>query len=193
MDSILYESEVFKVERIMTEADYYALPDERWVELIDGVIYDMASPSVAHQRILGKLYRIISDYIDSKRGDCEVIFDLDTKLFTEKDTIVRPDLSIICDPDKLNKRRCEGSPDWIIEIASPGNSKNDYLRKLDLYQRVGIREYWIVNPMKKSVIVYDMKDGDFDMTPYTFNDSIKAGIYEDLVIDFVSINEAIEN
>ncbi|MBQ9361620.1 MAG: Uma2 family endonuclease [Lachnospiraceae bacterium] len=183
--------EIMDDNRVMTEADYYALPDERRVELIDGVIYDMASPGVAHQKVLGKLYRSIADYIDSKDGKCEIIFDLDTRLDTAKDTIVRPDLSIICEPDKLTKKRCEGSPDWIIEIVSPSNPRNDYLRKLDLYQRVGVKEYWIVDPMKKRVIVYSLEKDAFEMTPYNFRDKIKAGIYDDLTIDFAPIDDMI--
>ncbi len=191
MGEAAYRMEIMEDNRIMTEADYYALPDERRVELIDGVIYDMASPGVAHQEVLGSLYRSIADYIDSKGGKCKIIFDLDTKLDTAKDTIVRPDLSIICEPDKLTKKRCEGSPDWIIEIVSPSNSRNDYLRKLDLYQRVGVKEYWIVDPMKKRVIVYSLEKDAFEMTPYTFRDKIRAGIYDDLTIDFAYIDDMI--
>ena len=115
--------------------------------------------------------------------------DFDTKLDTEKDTIVRPDISVICDPDKITERRCEGTPDWIIEIVSPGNPKHDYLKKLELYQRVGVREYWIADPMKKTVIVYRMEDNAFDMTPYTFRDKIPVGIYDDFVIDFSLIDD----
>ena len=172
----------------MTEADYYAVSDEKRVELIDRIFYDMASPDVAHQRIVGKLYRYIADYIDSKKGSCIVILDLDTKLDTEKDTIVRPDISVICDPDKLKEKRCEGSPDWIIEIVSPSSVRNDYIGKLVLYQRTGVREYWIVDPMKKRVIVYKLGVEDFEMTQYSFRDQIKAGIYEDLTIDFSTID-----
>ena len=155
------------------------------------MIYDMASPGVAHQIAVSKLLIHISNYIDSKGGRCIVIQDLDTKLDTVKDTIVRPDISVICDRDKLTDKRCEGSPDWIIEVASPGNLRNDYLRKLELYNRTGIREYWIVDPAKENVIVYRLAGDSFDMTPYTFRDKVKVGIYDDLVIDFEVISEAI--
>ena len=94
--------------------------------------------------------------------------------------------------EKLTDRRCEGSPDWIIEIVSPGNARNDYLRKLELYQRVGVREYWIVDPMKKSVIVYVFQGEDLDMTPYCFDDKITPDIYKDLIIDFSLIDEKLD-
>lgn len=192
MDIIAYGMDRSGGERIMTEADYYNIPDERRVELIDGHIYDMASPGVIHQTVLGELFYLISDYIRKKGGRCRVLPDLDTKLDTDEDTIVRPDISVICDPEKLTDRRCEGSPDWIIEIVSPGNARNDYLRKLELYQRVGIREYWIVDPMKKSVIVYVFQGEDLDMTPYCFDDKITPDIYKDLIIDFSLIDEKLD-
>ena len=192
MDIIVYGKDRSGGERIMTEADYYNIPDERRVELIDGHIYDMASPGVIHQTVLGELFYLISDYIRKKGGRCRVLPDLDTKLDTDEDTIVRPDISVICDPEKLTDRRCEGSPDWIIEIVSPGNARNDYLRKLELYQRVGVREYWIVDPMKKSVIVYVFQGEDLDMTPYCFADKITPDIYKDLNIDFSFIDEKLD-
>ena len=124
---------------IKTEEDYYALPDDVRAELIDGKIYYMSSPRVIHQTILRELLVQISTYIKSKNGACRVMPDLDTKLDTANDTIVRPDISVICDPDKLTERRCEGAPDWVIEIVSPGNPRHDYLTKLDLYSRTPVR------------------------------------------------------
>ena len=174
-------------DRIMTEDDYYALPDDVRAELIDGRLFYMESPNVNHQRIVGKLIILIGRYIEEHGGSCEVLPDLDTKLDTAEDTIVRPDISIICDPDKLTERRCEGAPDWIIEIVSPSNPKHDYLTKLELYQRTGVREYWIVDPRKKTVTAYRLDENDFDMTCYSFQDKIKVGIYDDLMIDFAVI------
>ncbi|MBR1914618.1 MAG: Uma2 family endonuclease [Lachnospiraceae bacterium] len=174
-------------DRIMTEDDYYALPDDVRAELIDGRLFYMESPGLTHQTVYGELFYQISAYIKSKNGSCWIVPDFDTKLDTAEDTIVRPDISIICDPDKLTERRCEGAPDWIIEIVSPGNPKHDYLTKLELYQRTGVREYWIVDPRKKTVTVYRLDENDFDMTCYSFQDKIKVGIYDDLMIDFAVI------
>ena len=85
---------------------------------------------------------------------------------------------MICDPDRLTDRGCSGAPDWIIEIVSPGNSAHDYVRKLNLYIGAGVREYWIVNPEKKKVVVYHLEDSDFDMDAYTFEDRVKVHIYD---------------
>ena len=171
-------------DRIMTEDDYYALPDDVRAELIDGRLFYMESPGLTHQTVYGELFYQISAYIKSKNGSCRIVPDFDTKLDTAEDTIVRPDISIICDPDKLTERRCEGAPDWIIEIVSPGNPKHDYLTKLELYQRTGVSEYWIVDPRKKTVTAYRLDENDFDMTYYSFQDKIRVGIYDDLTIDF---------
>lgn len=98
---------------------------------------------------------------------------------------MEPDISVICNPNKLNDKGCIGAPDWIIEIVSPGSRRMDYFTKLFKYRTSGVREYWIVDPEKGRILVYnfDLEDtGD-----YTFSDSVKAGIYEDLYINFSDI------
>lgn len=79
-------------------------------------------------------------------------------------------------------------PDWIIEIVSPSDPKHDYVDKLKLYLDAGVREYWIVNPMNKSVIVYHLDAEPFAMESHTFSDTVKAGIYDDFLIDFSEID-----
>lgn len=101
-------------------------------------------------------------------------------------TYVEPDISVICDPNKLNDKGCIGSPDWIIEIVSPASKRMDYYTKLFKYRTAGVREYWIVDPSKNQVVVYNFEHGD--MEQYTLQDSVKVGIYEDLSIDFSQIN-----
>ena len=172
-----------------TEADYYALPEDVRAELIDGQIYYQAAPSRIHQKILGKIHQRISNYIDSKSGSCEVYpVPFAVKLWEDEKTIVEPDISVICDRDKLTDRGCTGAPDWIIEIVSPGNSSHDYIRKLNLYADAGVREYWIVNPMQQSIFVYHLEKDNFQVKPYTFQDKIKVNIYDDLWIDFHEIS-----
>ena len=172
---------------IYTEEDYYSLPEDVREELIDGRFYLQAAPSRMHQKILSFLHVQIANYMNSKDGPCEVYpAPFAVKLFEESDrTVVEPDISVICDPGKLTDRGCTGAPDWIIEIVSPGNPGHDYVRKLNLYTDAGVREYWIVNPMDRSVYVYLLeKEDKFRTTAYTFRDKIKVGIYEDLWIDF---------
>ena len=110
------------------------------------------------------------------------------KLFEDRKNVVEPDISIICDLNKLNARGCTGAPDWIIEIISPGNPEHDYIRKLNLYKDAGVREYWIVDPRNEKVFVYFFDQAEFSVDSYTFQDRIKVNIYDDLWIDFQELN-----
>ncbi|MCD7751237.1 MAG: Uma2 family endonuclease [Lachnospiraceae bacterium] len=173
-------------ERLYTVDDIYNLPDGQRAELIDNQIYDMAPPSRTHQKILLSLSRKIADYIDSRKGSCEVDI-APFAVFLDKDqyTYVEPDISVICDPDKLSDRGCEGAPDWIIEIVSPASRRMDYMIKLFKYKSAGVREYWIADPSKNRVTVYDFTHNETG--DYTFSDTVKVGIYDDLYIDFSQI------
>lgn len=175
-------------ERIYTTADIYDLPDGQRAELIDGQIYFMSPPSRRHQKISMELSATIRDYIRSHNGSCEV-YSAPFAVFLNEDdrNYVEPDISVICDPEKLTDRGCTGAPDWIIEIVSPSSRRMDYLTKLLKYSSSGVREYWIVDPDKKQIMVYDFVNND--MRQYTFADSVKVGIYEDLVIDFAEITK----
>lgn len=106
----------------------------------------------------------------------------------DRETIVEPDISVICDRNKLTDRGCNGAPDWIIEIVSPSNSSYDYITKLNLYADAGVREYWIVDPSKETVFVYYLEKTDFKVETYTFQDNIKVNIYEDFSIDFTELD-----
>ena len=172
-----------------TEEEYYALPDERRVELIDGIFYDMASPNVRHQDILMELSSIIRLHIKAKGGPCKVFpAPLDVKLFPDEDgNIVEPDIIVVCDPSKIKTNRIEGAPDWLIEIVSPGNPEHDYWRKLNLYQDAGVKEYWIVDPQKRTVTVHLLQKNKYQTTIYSFRDKVTPAIYEDLTIDFAQI------
>ena len=110
------------------------------------------------------------------------------QLCKEDDTIVEPDISVICDPDKITERGCLGAPDWIIEIVSPSNAKHDYITKLSLYSNANVKEYWIIDAEQNKIYVYDLQDNKLVLSPYTFRDKIKVGIYEDFYIDFSDLN-----
>ncbi len=173
-----------KIEDVIyTEEDYYALPEGRRAELIEGVFYDMASPSETHQRILGDVFTDIHNYIRKKGGDCRVYpAPFAVKLFKDDKTIVEPDISVICDKDKITEKGCNGAPDWVIEILSPSNSLHNTNKKLHLYMRAGVREYWIVDPEEKTVCVYVLSGNEYKVRIYSFEDDIKVGIYQDLTI-----------
>ncbi|MCD8131010.1 MAG: Uma2 family endonuclease [Lachnospiraceae bacterium] len=173
-------------ERLYTVEDIYNLPDGQRAELIDGQFYNMAPPSRKHQRLVGELCTVINNHIKRSGGRCEVDI-APFAVFLDKDqyTYVEPDISVICDPDKLTDRGCEGAPDWIIEIVSPSSRYMDYMTKLLKYKSAGVREYWIIDPAKNSILVYDFMHNETEM--YTFSDTVRVGIYDDLYIDFSQI------
>ncbi len=116
---------------IITLEQYETLPESRRVEVFEGSVYDMASPSQVHQALSMELSNILYNYIKNKKGACQVFHaPFDVKLSDKPLTIVQPDIMVICDKDKLDGKRCNGSPDFIIEIVSSGNPSDDYIRKL---------------------------------------------------------------
>lgn len=166
-----------KKEEVYTLADIYALPDGERAELIDGKIYYMAPPNRRHQDIIFSLSRRIADYIDAKDGNCKVYLAPFAVFLNENDkNYVEPDISVICDNSKLTDKGCNGAPDWIIEIVSPGSRHMDYFTKLFKYRTAGVREYWIVDPEKDSVMVYRFEEET--MEQYSFGDDVPVGIYE---------------
>lgn len=169
--------DALRKEETCTIDDIYALPDGERAELIDGKIYYMAPPSRTHQQILLSLSRRIADYIDSKNGNCEVNIAPFAVFLSEDDiNYVEPDISVICDPTKLDDKGCHGAPDWIVEIVSPGTKTMDYFKKLFKYRTVGVREYWIVDPTKELITVYRFEREI--MEQYSFGEDVPAGIYE---------------
>lgn len=172
---------------LYTTQDIYNLPEGVRAELMDGRIYYMAPPSRRHQEIAGALYRKIADYIDAKAGLCKVyIAPFAVFLKGDDKTYVEPDISVICDRDKLTDKGCAGAPDWAIEVVSPGSRKMDYFVKLFQYRAAGVREYWIVDPEKSRVLVYNFQEED--TLEYSFGESVKAGIYPDFWIDFARLS-----
>lgn len=176
-----------KVKTYTTE-DIYSLPEGRRAELIDGQIYYMAPPNRMHQKISGGLYAAIYSYIKQKNGACEV-YSAPFAVFLKEDdkNYVEPDISVICDTSKLTEKGCAGAPDWVIEIVSPASIRMDYITKAYHYLNAGVREYWIVDPKKGSIILHNFEHDT--MEQYSFQDKVKVGIYEDLYIDFSDITE----
>ena len=153
-------------EESYTIEDIYALPDGERAELIDGHIYYMAPPSYKHQKLVMELSAIIRNYIKQHKGTCEVLpAPFAVYLDEINNTYVEPDISVICDPSR----------------------KMDYLLKLFKYRSAGVREYWIVDIAKNRITVYNFNH-DYSIEEYSFTDTVKAGIYEDLSIDFSEIN-----
>lgn len=173
----------------ITLEQYEALPESQRVEIFDGIAYDMARPSQIHQTLSMELSNILYNYIKSKKGSCQVFSaPFDVKLSDRPLTIVQPDIMVICAKDKLDGKRCNGAPDFIIEIVSPANPSDDYIRKLYYYKNAGVREYWIVDPRRKTVTV-NYFEGNIVSVQYPFDSTIKVNIYDDLYINFSDISE----
>ena len=175
-----------------TLEDYYALPEERRVELIDGVIYDMSSPTGYHQLIAGELYSMLLADIRSRKGSCmPFISPIDVCLDRDNKTMVQPDVFILCDKSKYTPRRIEGAPDFIAEVLSPSSKSRDLFIKLNKYRNAGVREYWAIDPEKKIVMVYVFENDD-DFTCYSFRDRIPVAIYHgEMIVDFSLIDDVI--
>lgn len=177
--------------RLPQTAAWVWIPLRGWssrAELIDGQIYYMAPPSRKHQDILSFLHLAIGNHIANNSGECKVYpAPFAVFLFADDSKYLEPDISVVCDKNKLNDHGCSGAPDWVIEIVSPSSRPMDYYTKLSLYHSAGVREYWIVDPMKQTILVYDM---EHDSAPaiYSFADNIKVNIYDDLWIDFQKMN-----
>ncbi len=177
-----------------TVDDYLALPDEQRVELIDGVIYDMGAPTSQHQLIGGEVYRQVSNYIREHKGQCiPFIAPTDVQLDCDHYTMVQPDVLIVCDRSKINRHRVFGAPDFVLEVLSPSTKNKDILIKGNKYVNAGVKEYWMVDPMKKTITTYDSrKEDDLEMKMYTFEDKVPMALYDgDLVIDFKEIADYI--
>lgn len=170
-----------RTETAYTIEKIYALSDGERAELIDGKIYAMAPPSRKHQDIIFSISRKIADYIDAERGSCKVyLAPFAVFLNSDDKTYVEPDISVICDLDKLNDKGCVGAPDWIIEIVTPSSRQMDYFKKLFKYRTAGVREYWVVDPDRKIVTVYNFEQDT--MIEYPFSECVPAGIYKGFTI-----------
>ena len=173
-----------------TIEDYYNLPDEHRVELIDGVIYDMTAPTYVHQGFGGEIYAFFRDYIRKNKGKCMAfISPADIQLDRDNKTMVQPDVFVICDRDKLKKRVLFGAPDLVVEILSPSTRKKDIVIKTRKYRLAGVREYWIVDPMHKQICVHEFAKNDITAL-YSFDDCVPVGIWDGkCVVDFKEIYE----
>lgn len=180
VDIVIKEKDLTK-EKSYTTADIYAMPDGRRAELIDGQIYAMSPPGFTHQKISRELFFSIVNYVKKNGGDCEVLAaPFAVSLNNDDKNYLEPDISVICDPSKLDEQGCHGAPDWIIEIVSPSSRSRDYIKKMIKYNMAGVREYWIADHEKNRIIVYNFERNT--MEEYSFGDNVPVGIYDDFFI-----------
>lgn len=178
-----------------TFADVLTWNDVERVEIIGGEVYLMSPPPIReHQRISGEIFAQIHAYLKGKQ--CEVYaapfavrpFEQDGDTPEDVDTMVEPDITVVCDPSKLDKHGCKGAPDMVVEILSPSSRRHDRLVKLGVYQRAGVKEYWIVDPDSKSVQVLTLTNGLLlPHEDYGREDLAKVNVLEDCVINLSEV------
>ena len=179
-------------EEKWTYADYRKWelkPGERY-ELLDGVAYAMSAPSTEHQLIASLINSEFFNYLKGKK--CKVIpAPFDVRLFYEEDesddTVVQPDLVVVCDHAKLGKEGCQGAPDLVIEILSPSNTAIEMHRKLNLYQSAGVREYWVIDPDEKIAEVYRLVGDRYETRILRISDTLQSAIFPDFAIPMETI------
>lgn len=140
----------------MSEVAYSYSQDDEDYEVINGQVYMMARPGVAHDRVQGNIRSAFQNYLKGKR--CKAFGEVD--VFLDDDNNIIPDVMIVCNPEIIKERGIYGVPDLIVEILSPSTASRDKLNKRELYEKFGVKEYWIVDPFSKSVEVYLLKDGN---------------------------------
>jgi Uma2 family endonuclease len=181
-------------ESAYTYADYLEWNDGKRYELIDGKAYMMASPSTAHQIISGELFGQFWNFLGGKT--CRVFSaPFDVRLFPQKnlsdDTVVQPDLLVVCDKTKLDQRGCNGAPDLVIEILSPSNNYSEMFHKFQKYLEARVREYWIINPETQVVQAHILENGHYISTVYQNDDVIPVSILPGFSIDLKTIWSAL--
>jgi len=198
-----YTDDMFETQKLMETAaeyftkkqgeytldDYYNLPDDIRVELIDGVIYYMTAPASVHQIFALYLGTHIYNHIKSHGGQCIVFMaSADVQLNCDNKTMVQPDVFVVCDRNKIIKRCTYGVPDFIVEVLSPSTKKKDMIIKLNKYKEAGVKEYWMVDPDEKIVYIYDFSENSY--LTKTFENSHSINVFEEpCIIDFKDMYE----
>ena len=167
-----------------TWKEYLSWGEEYRCELINGVVYALASPNQKHQRVLRRLSTIIGNYLEGK--DCELfISPSDVKL--DEKTVVQPDLFIVCDESKLDGQFTIGAPDLIIEILSPDNFRIDLLLKYNKYLEAKVKEYWIVDPEREIITVLTLNVNKYDYHIFGETDKVKSDLLKDCIIELEKV------
>ena len=175
-----------------TYYDYknWELKEGERYEIINGEAYAMAAPNTEHQAMLMELSKQFAVFLTGK--PCKVFpAPFDVRLFYEEDesddTVVQPDISIICDKKKLGIEGCHGAPDLVVEILSPSNSAIEMLVKFNTYKEAGVREYWVLNPKKKDLSVYLFNGENVISRTYKEKEQVPVSILEGLTIDLAPV------
>lgn len=175
--------------------DYYSLPDDRRVELIDGSFYEMLAPSLIHQDIVAHMHMCFYRYIRERNKPCKVLeAPTDVQICCDNRNMVKPDLLVVCDRNKLRRFGIYGAPDFVLEVLSASTRKRDLSVKLAKYMEAGVREYWIIDPDRRTLIIHRFADEDYLPIVHELCGSMPVAIAQgELVIDLDEIREIIED
>ncbi len=155
----LYSVLSSKKQGEFTVADYREIPDEKRYELIDGVLFEMNAPSIMHQKIIYSVHKAIDDFILEHGGDCQVFeAPVDVQIECDDKTMVQPDVLVVCDPSKIRQFGIFGAPDLLIEVLSPSTRNKDIYIKAKKYWEAGVKEYWIIDPNRKMLIIHLLQE-----------------------------------
>jgi len=182
------ESSARKDERRYTYSDYLEWDDDQRWELVDGVPFLMSAPTWQHQKICSNLHYLLYGLLKGK--PCDVYyspFDVRLNADTFDNTVVQPDILVICDHTKLEKTGCKGAPDFVVEVLSPATSSWDRHRKFDLYRKAGVREYWIVEPDTKKVSAHILSGEDYITRIYGDTDVAPISALDNCEIDLAEV------
>ena len=189
MSKVINDISLLNPNKLYTYADYLTWQFKERVELFKGRFFEMSpAPSMTHQRVSRNISRVFSNHFYHHK--CEMFvapFDvrlLDHKKSTDNNqiiTVVQPDICVICDKEKLDESGCLGAPDLVIEIISPGNSKKEMKNKFELYQLNGVKEYWLVDYVAQTILIYRLENEQYiGLKPFTNDEDIKSPLFPDL-------------
>ncbi|MGM0601519.1 MAG: Uma2 family endonuclease [Candidatus Rifleibacteriota bacterium] len=183
-----------KKQEFFTYRDYLGWDDDDRLEIINGQVYSMSpAPMRIHQEVSGNLFYQIKDFLQD--SPCKVYTaPFDVRLPEENEdehtasNVVQPDISIICDEKKLDKKGCVGAPDWVIEILSSSTASKDHVKKRYLYEKHGVKEYWLIHPLERTATIYALKENKFEFKGI-FDDKaeLQSTVFPDFKIEFAKI------
>ena len=185
-----------RTEKHYTYADYLQWPDDTRYELIDGEAFLMSpAPLVEHQEVAGELFRQLANQLDGQ--PCRpYIAPVDVRLPRKDeadaaiDTVVQPDVLVVCDPHKIDRRGVRGAPDWVLEVLSPSTAAHDQIAKRRTYERAGVREYWLVHPGDRTLTVYLLENGRYGRPEiYELKDATPIGVLPGVSIAWDALSE----
>ncbi len=179
-----------KDEENHTYGEYLSWPDDVRYELIDGRAYLMAPPTLTHQDVVGEIYYQLRQQLDNTScrayvAPVDVRLPKGNEADEDIDTVVQPDVLVVCRPERLDRRGVRGAPDLAVEVVSPSSAYHDHQRKRAVYERAGVREYWLVDPTERIVTVYRIEDGAFGKPAiHPLRGETPVGVLEGVRIDW---------